>query len=481
MDMNQQEAFIYRCVSETLDGLRDGLSHFSGTSRVAVIYAISYESPLLVCDPQNLLQGHELKFAQLYLENNDWRHKIELERLSTEQGNIFTEKDHQLSGLISYGGRSGGVFYQRWFTEHHPDMCSTGPTERWLEHTVWRFSHDITNGRELYTGISGNFLREYSSHAVRDHIVDEMNVYLGWDSQIRIYPVLDAILGISKTREEGLWPSGELVIVDPRYVKDMNFLLRFQEVDQPQLGNFKHVCKLLRTVEQTRSKLISDGQAILGVIDDILPEFSLSADFRGRHGFLKVNNKKVCSFSDGSFGSSTHKAKLVEFEEILLESNVSPSMGNNIFKIVASLVHYAQHKEHGCTLVIDLNRVPVKISGQALSQPLDLFRPDQLELAKSLTRIDGALHIGADCCLYGFAHLLDGHSILAEDLARGARYNSALRFTAEHDNIIVIVVSADRPVSIIKEGVEVSGTCHWRPITTSIFKSEPFSSWFIKK
>lgn len=477
---NQQESFIYRCVSDTLDGLGDGLSHFSGTSRVAVLYAISPESPLLICDPQNLLQGHELKFMTLYPENSDWRHRVEMETVKSGHGNIHPEKDHELCGLISYGGHSDAVFYQRWFTEHHPDMCSSGPTERWLEYAVWRFSHDITKGRELYTGISGNFLREYSTHAVRDHIVDEMNLYLGWDSQVRIYPVLDAILGVSKTREEGLWPQGNLVIIDPQYIEDMNFLLSFQEEEQPQLGNFKHVCKLLRTVEQTNNKLVSDGQAILGVSDDKLPEFSLSAEFCGSHGFLKVNQTQVCSFSDGSFSSTTHQEKLVEFEEVLFESSLSPSARSNIFKIVVSLVHYAQHQEHGCTLVIDLNKKPVRISGQTLSRPIDLCQPDMLELAKSLTRIDGALHIGADQHLYGFAHLLDGRSVHYEDRARGARYNSALRFTAERDNIIVVVVSSDQPVSVIKEGVEISGVCRWRPITTCVFNSELFTSW-VKK
>ncbi len=67
-------------------------------------------------------------------------------------------------------------------------MCSIGPTERWLEHAVYRFSHDIANEEELYTGISGGFLKEYATHAVRDYIVDEMNVLIGWDTRIRVYP-----------------------------------------------------------------------------------------------------------------------------------------------------------------------------------------------------------------------------------------------------------------------------------------------------
>jgi hypothetical protein len=52
-----------------------------------------------------------------------------------------------LAGLISCGGRSSSVFFQMWFTDHHPDMCSIGPTERWLEHAAWRFSHGRFQGQ----------------------------------------------------------------------------------------------------------------------------------------------------------------------------------------------------------------------------------------------------------------------------------------------------------------------------------------------
>jgi hypothetical protein len=472
--------FVSRCLSETLDGLRDGLSHFSGTSRVAVVYCLAPGDPMLVCDPQNLLQGHAPMFRKKYLESDAWRKAFRQDPEKGEAKYIHPERDPELSGLISYGGYSHSVYYQRWFTEHHPDMCSTCPTKRWLEHAAWRFSHDIAKGENLYTGISGNFLREYATHAVRDHIVDEMNLFLGWDSQMRIYPVLDAIVGISKTREEGTWPCGELVFVDPRYGGEMDFLVRFQEEEQPRLGNFKHVCKLLLTVEGSEYKLVANGKAILGIVRNSLPEFYMTAEFCGRHGFLQINGIRVCSFSDGSFHSTTYQAKLVEFEEVLLDANLPPAERSNLFKIVTSLVHYAQNLEHGCTLVIDLNSEPTPISGQTLTHYLDLRQPDLLGLAKSLTRLDGALHIGADGRLFGFACLLDGRRIIGEDRARGARYNSALRFTAEHAGITVIVVSMDRPVSIIQQGVEISGICHWSPITTSIFTSERLKSW-VKK
>ena len=472
-----QLSFARRCVSDMINGLSIGLSHFSGASRAAVIFALEPDSPMFICDPQNLLKGHEPIFRALYVDSRKWRENVRVGRDRKKFAEIVPVKDLGLAGLLSQGGYSGAVFFQQWFTEHHPDLCSTGPTECWLEHAVWRFSHDLANDQDLYTGISGYFLLEYAKHAVRDHVIDQMNRLLGWDSQVRIYPVIDAILMISETREEGSWPEGRLLFVDPGMVDQVNFLVRFQEGGRPQLVNHKHVRKLLLTVEHSGRYLVSDGRAILGISDDSLPPFSVCADFRGRYGFLKVNRTKVCSFADGRFSSTTYQAKLVQLEELLLESHLDDSAGTFIFKVVTSLVHHSQSRKHGCTIVVDLNPEPVAISGQVLSPPLDLRRPYMLKMAKSLAKVDGALHIGADLHLHGFACLLDGRSFQGEDLARGARYNSALRFTAEHPNIIVVVVSSDRPVSVIHQGVDVHGTCSWDRKTGCLYDLERLDHW----
>ena len=473
------DRFVSQCISDTLDGLSDGLSHFSGPSRAAVIFCLTPESPICIRDPQNLLQGHETRFRSLYLETDHWRSMVNLDPDKSKFANILLEKNLQLAGLISFGGRSAAVFYQMWFTEHHPDICSVGPTERWLEHTALRLSHDIANGCELYTGISGTFLREYATHAIRDQIIDDMNLNLGWDAHIRVYPVLDAVLGISKTREEGAWPRGELVFVEPRFLPRIAFLARFKESERPRLDNLKHVRKLLISVEHSDHKLISDGKAIIGISDGNLPEFSIRACFLGGHGFLKVNEDTLCSFEDGSFKSTTRRAKLIHVEEALLESDLSLPEGNQLFRIIAEMVHYAEENKFGCTLIIDLNPEPVYISGQALETPLDLDQENLLELAKSLSKVDGALHIGSDRYLHGFACLLDGRAISGEDRARGARYNSALRFSAEHPRVIVVVVSSDRPVSVIQYGAAVNSRCSWNPANCCKFIPETLEDWII--
>jgi hypothetical protein len=411
------------------------------------------------------------------VDSRSWRKRPSVQRGSLKFSHITPEKNLQMTGLISYGGRSGSVCYQMWFTEHHPDMCSIGPTERWLEHAAWRFAHDMANESALYTGISGSFLREYATHAVRDDVVDRMNLLLGWDTRLRIYPILDAILELSRTREEGAWPRGKLVFVEPQALGHISYLAHFSPVEQPTMENIKHVRKLLAAVEHSALKLISDGRCVTGIADDGLPDFTLTADFRGGHGFLKVVDDTLCSFADGTYQSTTRRANLVHLEEALLESDLDPETGNAVFKILAALVHHAEDQKHGATLVLDLNRPPVAISGQCFEQSLDLRETAILNLTKSLLQVDGAVHIGVDMHLHGFACLLDGRAIASENRARGARYNSALRFTAEHANLIVVVVSSDRPVSIIQSGVEISAACQWKPMSCRIVQPRPLDEW----
>nr|WP_320016257.1 DNA integrity scanning protein DisA nucleotide-binding domain protein [uncultured Desulfobacter sp.] len=444
--------FIRRCIKETTEGLRAGLTHFSGPSRAAVIYAITPDDPIYIFDPQNLLAGHEPKFKKLYIDSDDWRNKCSINYDKKKFSDLIPEKNLGLAGLISYGGRSSSIVYQMWFTDHHPDMCTIGPTERWLEHAVYRFSHDMANEEDLYTGISGSFLKEYATHAVRDFIVDEMNVLIGWDTRMRVYPILETVLKISRTPEEGEWPRGKLIFVEKESIPKMNFILELPRAEQPGLDNVKHIRKLLQSVENLDLKLVATENTIIGITREDHPDFSISVDFRGGYGFLALNDKQVCSFSDGSFKSTTHKAKLVQVEEALMDSDMDAEKAAVLFKIITGIVHNAAGLRHGCSIVIDLNKSPVFIMGHSLLHPLDLKNQDNYDLVKSLSKVDGALHIGSDIKLHGFACLLEGSYVPGENRARGARFNSALRFTAEHKNVIVIVVSSDTLVSVMIGG-----------------------------
>lgn len=454
----RRNSFENICIFHILDGLRDGLSHFSEGARAALVYATSPTGPLRIYDPQDLLRGHEPRLRDFYLTPENWVREV------PEGHEVrFLPRDHfeglQMAGVIAYGGRSHAVPYQVWFTEEHPTMCCTGPTRRWLEYAVRLFSQNYETQSVLNIDTAGYVLQQCAVHAIRDYIVDERAAMGKWDTQLRVYPILDAVIGISRTQEEGLPASGDIVFVEPSEVFQLNFLALFPDLDRPLLENFKRVRKLLQSVEGSRRKLVSDGRSIVGISIGEVPDSSIVARYHGSHGFLLLNGLPVCSFSGGSFSSSNRRANLVELEERLYDSHLNLSEQHSLMNIVTALVDNSTEKRHGCTLVLDLAGIPERMSGQYLVHPLDLRQLRFLELAKAFSKVDGALHIGTDLKLHGFGCLLDGHNVPGENMARGARYNSALRYTAEHERAIVVVVSSDRPVSIIQNGVELTAAC----------------------
>jgi len=233
------------CIANILNGVTEGLSKYSGPTRVALIFAASPEDPVSIFDPQGLLRGHESKLEDIFFANGDqWRSRIKENILSQPQNFLIPENDLELSGLIAYGGSASDFFYQMWFTEHHPDMCSICPTERWLEQASSLLVHDYNTP----------------------------------------------------------------------------------------------------------------------------------------------------------------------------------------------------------------------------NAPISLLEPQNIDLVCSLLRIDGAIHLASDARIHGFGCLLDGNTVTWENMARGARYNSALRFSAANRRIIVVVVSADRPVSIIYNGIEINAFRQWQPV-----------------
>lgn len=458
-----------------LEGLKEGLSQFTHPSRVALIYALSpEEDSLRVYDPYDLLRGHEPVLEELFLKEKIWL-KVGKDRLS-QLGDLIKFENLRLSGLISFGGWSNSLYYQKWFTEHHFDLCSTGPIERWLEQAVRLLAQDFALESSMTLGNTALMLEGLALHAIRDYIVDKRNELMGLDTHLRIYPILKIILALSKTKEEGAWARGKLAFVDPYLLSDLNFEIRFPKEESPFLGNIKHVRKLLTAVQHTEMKMISDGNKIVGISRDTLPKATLKADFRGSHGFLYLDDELVCSFQDGIFRGTNREPSLVVLEELLLETDLLEEKRNALFKVTNSLVRASQNHKHGCSLILDLNDPPLEdIAGQNLEEPLDLLYLPHLRLAKSLARVDGALHITKNAQLKRFACLLDGEKVAGEDRSRGARFNSALRFTAKREKVIVVVVSSDRPVSVIQNGVELNAICHWEG--SCFCEHPPFKEW----
>jgi len=323
-----------------------------------------------------------------------------------------------------------------------------------------------------------NTLQEMAPHAVHDCIVDERAHALGPDTRLRVYNILSAIIQISKTPEEGAWARGHLAFVEPSRLSRLHYLARLPKAERPRLDNGKHVRKMLQAVERTQRLLVSDGEHIIGMAQGDLPAGSLCALFNGRHGMLFLDGSPVCSFSDGAFQSSNRRPNLVTLEEALVEWPLDSAQRSTLFATISRLVATAGEQKYGCALIIDPYTPLLTLSGHGLETPMPLDAEERLSLASGLAKVDGALHLSAARNqLCGFACLMDGPSFPGEDRSRGARYNSALRFTHSHPELIVVVVSSDRPVSVMQKGVDLSKPPVWPPVPTMLRHPPTLAEW----
>lgn len=284
------------CVANILNGVSDGLYKFSNPSRVALLFAPTPDDPIQVFDPQDLLKGHESKLKEVFISReDDWRQRVKRQIACQPQGYLIPDEDLALSGLISFAGASSEFFYQVWFTEHHPDMCSIRPTEKWLEQAATLLTHDF-NTRNAPINSSDYVLKNYALQSIADFLVDERNQNLGFDTKIQIPSVLNHILSISKTREEGAWARGTLFFTEPQTIESLEFITKIQRHERPLVSNIKHIRKLLVGVERSDRKLVSDGYTIIGITDAQIPEYGISAHFKGDYGFLRMGGKRLPLF-----------------------------------------------------------------------------------------------------------------------------------------------------------------------------------------
>jgi hypothetical protein len=192
---------------------------------------------------------------------------------------------------------------------------------------------------------------------------------------------------------------------------------------------------------------------------------------------LALDGVTVCSFSDGAFQGANRKPNLITLQESLRKWPLTREHRNNLFNGITRIVAAAGEEKYGCTIVIDPSNPPLHLSGQGLETPISLDPDENLSLAAALAKVDGALHIDRNLKLRAFACLMDGPSLKTEDRARGARYNSALRFTVKHTGLLVVVVSADRPVSVIQNGIDLSQPPIWPEIPHTLHIPHTLTHW----
>ena len=120
-------------------------------------------------------------------------------------------------------------------------------------------------------------------------------------------------------------------------------------------------------------------------------------------------------------------------------------------ELLIALIKKTESEKHGTTLIISAN---AESEANRLDNQAILINPVLLtqELLKQLTPIDGAVLVSPEGVCYAIGVILDGLACVNGSLARGARYNSAVRYVKmqiKNTPCMAIVVSEDGGIDYI--------------------------------
>ncbi len=429
--------------------LRLGLSRFAGHCKVAAVAQFSsVGNEFLVYDPDELLKTD----ADLPI----------LAEFDSVQ--VFKTR----GVIVTHGTNNFDPLSLRIFALPPRNCDALLPIKTWLEFgtnlmfTSFRMSLVARQSVRL----SMEQLQHFAP-MVLSHLVFEK---LGIPAEERLFPVsgaLDAIGRISRTIEEGHSPKGRILI--PLRAEECELLFR----EPIPLLDSKHVGKLL-ALTKAEGMLVSDGNNVIGLSRKITEHYLLAHFSRGG-AFIFCGDELFCHIVGGEF-RSRHK----DHRSVIEEITSGDARLKTAAKLAGEIAFRAAESGFGCTLVMDPREKPSEITGHKLISSATL---EHFELVCGMASVDGAIQIDAKGHITSFGCLLDGQTVGEHEVrSRGARYNSALRFSARKENheICVVVVSADGPMTVFYQGKEQYSDPWAQPVFSTEPPSEPWAGETVK-
>ena len=252
---------------------------------------------------------------------------------------------------------------------------------------------------------------------------------------------------ISALRYEGGAGSGHLLLA-PLDHDGVRTVLSFQR--DTSLFRYREARKLTELCGDGLM-LHTDSELLAGLVKmenyDISRENAFQVEFLGHyHWHLRHGDSVLMSVLYG-----TPSLYRLPFNEGKLKSDLArifknePDLDANG---LVELVRTAETEKHGTLLVISAK---ASDESQRLSGQGTPIEPTKMtsKLLSRLTSIDGAIMLGVDGTCHAIGTILDGVACSSGDPARGARYNSAIRYVEHAGSCLAVVVSEDGGVDFI--------------------------------
>ena len=210
------------------------------------------------------------------------------------------------------------------------------------------------------------------------------------------------------------------------------------------LSETRSVRKILELTDETRA-LLTDGRHVYG-----LGECNSAPDVAKIR--IEGHGNWLLSVDDIELIKVTYEhAKLPKqiLDKVFFGDIAERTVGSVDVERIWGIFQQALENGHGTTIVIseDPSSELKRLAQEALTIKPEYL--DHKDIAR-LGRVDGAIILGPDGRCYAFGVILDGLATSSGDRARGARFNSSVRYQQTSEiGTMVIVISDDGTVDLI--------------------------------
>jgi hypothetical protein len=291
------------------------------------------------------------------------------------------------------------------------------------------------------------------------------------DADYFFYDACDKVSLLKYEQAEG---HGRLVLAPKSYER---IATEIGYKDKVRLEDHRRVRNLLE-LTSTGGALHTDSEYVFGLLNDntVLEtrEDVFEIVFRGHHHWELRHAGQVLM---GVRFGQPYLPNPIRYESKLRQDlpRLFPRIDDTSTELLLELVEESEKERHGTLLIVSAEAASeaLRLTNQATAiEPRLLSR----ELLAHLTGIDGAVLLDATGQCHAIGVILDGQATPQGDPARGARYNSAVRYvqSAMDRNIATlgVVVSEDGGVDLIPD---LRPTTKRSPLVSAIAELEEIS------
>jgi hypothetical protein len=260
--------------------------------------------------------------------------------------------------------------------------------------------------------------------------------------------LFDTFDGLASMAYEGRAGRGGVVLMATGH-EEVEVALRLREPVSAR--NFRKLRKLLE-LTGPRLDLLTDGRAVQGLGRIRKPDDTSSPPvFRFevvRQGEWRLSHRgqDLLEVDHGRPLLPRSRNSFAWFRRTM--QRVFPDSAEHDVETIWQLAQSVRAAPYGAMLVVSraAEQEAARLAGESL-----VIEPRRIDadLLESLTRIDGAVLLTPDCVCHGIGVILDGIATGTGDRARGARYNSAVRYeTTAPAPCVILIVSEDGMIDL---------------------------------